>query len=298
MLRRLAIFVVVLCATGCAFLESQSTITTSTTEPDQGAVATTSTSPTTVVADSACLIGDRPFASEGLISAFGDNNGDATQISGIRWSSYQDCEQVLIEFLTADGAPAGGLDPVGVEYDAAAGVIRVSLPNQVNRSAIADSLLDGEMVRRAFVVAVGDTLAVDIHLAAGRSYAVRAYELDSPARVAIDVKEDSAAPPVLGTTIGPNVVVVSPTPGAVGESLSVSGYVWGPYEVVTAELSSQEDGAVAATGTDTPAPGRTTWREFIIPFDDIPPLQLRLVITPGDQDADTLTIPVDARGST
>jgi hypothetical protein len=281
-------------AAGCTFLDPEPTTTTATTEANQGIVATTSAPPTTLSEDSPCLAGDRPFTAAGLISAFGGNDGDATQISAIRWSAYPGCEQLTVEFLTADGAPAGGLDPVGVEYEAASGVIRVSLPAEVNRSAVADSLVDGDLVNRAYVVSTGDTLAIDVHLAAGRSYGLRAYDVDSPSRIVIDITEDPEAQPVLGATAGNDVVVVTPAAGPVQASFVVEGYVKGPYDSVTLDLVSQADGAVAATETVTPAAGEAIWREFTVPFRQVPPLPLLLRVTPGNQEQSAVTVRVNA----
>lgn len=297
MSRRLALVLLIVWAAGCTFLESEPTTTTATTEPNQTVVATTAAPSTAASEDSPCLEGDRPFASDGLISAFGDNDGDATQISEIRWSDHPGCEQVVIEFLTADGAPAGGLDPVGVEYNATSGVIRVSLPAQVNRSAVADSLVDGDLVKRAYVVATGETLAVDVHLAAGGSFALRAYEVDSPSRIVIDIKEDPDATPVLGATAGSSIVVATPAAGPVQTSFVVEGYVKGPYDSVTANLVSQVDGALAATQTATPVADDALWREFTVPMRQVPPSPLLLVVTPGNQEQQAVSVPIDATPS-
>jgi hypothetical protein len=271
MFPRLVLIAVVVCITGCSYLEPAPSTTTTTEAVEQTAVATTAPQATLVAGDSPCLAGDRPFATSGLISAFGGSDGDATQISAIRWASYPGCEQVVVDFLTADGAPAGRLDPVGVEYDAPSGVIRVSLPADINRSAVADSLVDGELVKRAFVVKTTDYIAIDVHLAAGRSYALRAYEVDSPSRILIDIKEQPDAQPVLGATVGPTVVVVSPPAGAVDSPLVVAGYVKGSYESVTADLIRTGDEQVVASGSASPVPGQGIWREFRTTLRDIPP---------------------------
>lgn len=294
MFRRIAIFTVLaFWATGCTFLEPEPTTTTATAESSQGVVTPTPTTTTTFV-DSPCLAGDRPFAGDGLISAFGASDGDATQISSIHWSEYPGCEQVVVEFLTADGAPAGGLDPVGVEYNSVNGVVRVSLPAQINRSAVADSLMDGDLVKRAYVVATEENLAVDVHLAAGRSYALRAYEVDSPSRIVIDIKQEPGAEPVIGSTTGPAVVVVSPPTGPVETPLVVDGYVKGPFEAVTVDLVGQVEGTVVATHTATPPSGHAIWREFSVAIREVPPLALYLVVTPGDQTQQATRLSIDA----
>ena len=123
--------------------------------------------PTTVAGaqpDSPCLVGDRPFSSSGVISAFGGATGDAAQISGIRAGSHPGCERVVIDLLTADGAPAGSLGLVGVEYQEEVGIVRINLPNVVTRTAVADTRFDGALANRAYVVYTREGhLAVDIH---------------------------------------------------------------------------------------------------------------------------------------
>jgi hypothetical protein len=301
MLRRLVLVTLVLVAlvvttTGCGFLEPQPSTTTATTTSDTSVIATTASPPTTTTDDSPCLRGDRPYAGNGLISAFGGAEGDATQISAIRWTSHPGCEQVVVDFLTADGAPAGGLNPVGVEYDALAGVIRISLPPEIDRSAVADTLIDGDLVKRAYVVATGQNLAIDVHLATGRTYALRAYEVDSPGRIIVDIKEDAAGQPVLGATMAATLVVVSPQGGPVASPLVVTGYVKGPYETVTADLIIAANHQAAGTQSAMPAAGDAIWRAYTVRFGQVPPTPLHLVVTPDEHDEDAVTISID--GST
>jgi hypothetical protein len=292
MCRRPYVIVLIALIAGCSYLEPEPSTTTTTTLAGTETVVATTT--TTLPGDSPCLAGDRPFASDGLISAFGGADGDATQISGIRWANYPGCEQVIVDFLTADGAPAGSLDPVGVEYDAPTGVVRVSLPADINRSAIADSLVDGDLVKRAYVVATSTNLAIDVHLAAGRSYALRAREVDSPSRIVIDIKEDPDAQPVLGATTGGSVVVVSPPAGPVTSPLLVTGYVKGSYQTVTADLLGRDDQTVAVTGSASPVPDDGLWREFAETFHDVPAMPLELVVTPDDHSDQAVRVSIDA----
>ncbi len=297
MFRHLLLVALVGLIAGCSYLEPESSTTTTTTTEAAGTGIATTAPATTLPGDSPCSTGNRPFARDGLISAFGGADGDATQISGIRWTSYPGCEQVMVDFLTADGAPAGRLDPVGVEYDAPTGVVRVSLPADINRSAVADSLLDGNLVKRAYVVATATNLAIDMHLAAGRSYALRAYEVDSPSRIVIDVMEQPDAQPVLGAATGATVVVVSPPAGPVDSPLLVSGYVKGSYQTVTVDLIGRGDQNVAATGTASPLPGNGLWREFATTFHDVPAVPLDLVVTPDGDAEEAVTVAIDATSS-
>jgi hypothetical protein len=295
MLRGTALLLIVLLVAGCGYLEgdtSATTTATTTTTPDAGPMVSSSVPTTTAATDSPCLAGDRPFSDAGVISAFGGPNGDATQISGVQWAAYEGCEQVVVDFLTADGAPAGALDAAGVEFDAASGVIRVSLAPAIARSAVADSRFDGELITRSYVVATGDGLAVDVHLAAGSAYAVRAYEVDSPSRVVVDVKADAEAQPVIGATFGQDVVIVEPPTGVISAPLRVSGYVKGTFEKVTGALVV--DGTEVSTTTVTPVTASRIWREFSMVFREVPTSPIDLVVTPAGKDDLALHVAVDA----
>jgi hypothetical protein len=160
-----------------------------------------------------------------VISAFGGANGDATQISEIGWAAHEGCERIVVDLLTADGAPAGALDPVGVDYDPDRGVIRVNLPDAIARSSVSDSLVDGALVSRVYVVETEERgLAIDVHIVPGTTLALRAFEVDSPSRIVIDVKEQEGAPEVQGVAVGPSVVILSPLADATETSLTVAGY--------------------------------------------------------------------------
>jgi hypothetical protein len=292
MLRRISLVALALIAVSCSYLEAgPSTTTTTSGEPGSTIPAITPATTTTIPGDSPCLSGDRPFSDNGVISAFGGPGGDATQISTVQWASHPGCEQVVAAFLTADGAPARALDPVGVEFESDTGIIRVSLASSVVRSAVADSRFDGELITRAYVVATDDGLAIDLHLAAGRSYGVRAYEVDSPSRIVIDVREDAEAQPVIGATFGADVVVVTPSTGPVAAPLRVIGYVSDSYDDVTADLVS--DGQVVASQTTTPAEGGHTWRQYTMVFREVPSTPLRLLVTPGADAEHVVEVEID-----
>ena len=53
------------------------------------------------------MMGDIPFAEDGLIGSFGDEaGGDASSIAGFRWSSEDLCERFVIDLATAGGSPS------------------------------------------------------------------------------------------------------------------------------------------------------------------------------------------------
>ncbi|MEA2001676.1 MAG: Gmad2 immunoglobulin-like domain-containing protein [Actinomycetota bacterium] len=226
-----------------------------------------------------CLAGDRPFATSGIISAFGGSNGDAAQISAIRATSHEGCDRVVVDLLTVDGAPASSLGPVGVEYDESAGIVRINLPRTVTNTAVADSLFDGVLAERAFVVrTVAGHLAVDIHVVAGSSVALRAFEVNAPARVVVDLVADDEATPVTGATAGEGVVVITPTPGPATTPLVVSGYARTFEAHVEARLHDTSQGEPVAEDTTTATDWTEAWGEFTITLPDAPARSLELFV--------------------
>lgn len=268
-MHKLAAFVLAaLVIGGCGAIEQTTTTeaTTTTAPPQTAPVTEAQAAPES---EAPCLTGDRPFAREGIISAFGGANGDATMISGIRWVSHPGCERVMIDLLTADGAPAGAIDPVGVDYEAVTGVIRVNLPDAIAKSAISDSLFDGDLISRAFVVDVGDgKLAIDVHTVPGSTIALRAFEVDSPSRIVIDIRPDADAAAVAGATLGDEVVLISPIAGPTTGSIPVRGYM----KARTEELAVRVVGAnEVVQETTLQLPGDTgLWREFLTTLSGVP----------------------------
>ncbi len=263
-------------------------------DPTTTAEATTTTSPTVAPVDvtttetssqSPCLDGDRPFAAAGLISAFGGATGDASQVSSIRVGTHPGCERVVIDLLTADGAPAGSLGPVAVEYRADSGVIRVNLPDSVLRTAIADSTFDGELAERAYVVrTAAGHLAVDVHVAVGVAVSLRAYEVGAPSRIVVDLRPDDAVEPVRGAVRDGAVVVVTPTDGPVPTTLEVSGYSRGTGDI-TAELYTDSEEAALVAATVAANDWSQGWGEFVIELTAPSSDPLLLVVGNGSAEA-------------
>lgn len=234
---------------------------------------------------SPCLDGDTPFVSGEMISAFGSANGDAAQISGIRADRYPGCERVIIDLLTADGAPAGSLGLAGVEYAGTTGIIRVSLPIEVTQSAITDLLIDGTLAHRAFVVrAEGGNLAVDVHVAPGTGTDHRAFEVDAPSRVVIDLRLDPSAPRPSGALVGSRVVVTESVLNPDAGSLSVAGYarVTDGELHVAAHADRGSDPLQVVTATTVQPTG--AWGEFRFTLVNLPPAKMEVYV--GDDSPD------------
>lgn len=278
--RLLLVMVFAIVVTACAAGDTgTSTTTSSTSPPDTSAAITTASVDPPQQDDSPCLAGDRPFANAGVISAFGGITGDATQISGIRWAGHPGCERVVVDLLTADGAPAGALGPVGVDYNETLGIVRVNLPAAVARTAIADSLIDGDLADRAFVVRTeGGSLAIDIHLTAGATVAVRAFEVDAPSRIVIDIKPDAAATPVSGALTSGDVVVIAPPSGRAQSPLVVTGYARVFEAQVVARLYDNREATALIEQRAVAAEWAEMWGEFTITFIDPPQQSLELFV--------------------
>jgi len=283
--RLAASIAVVLFVSSCSTSGTDTTVATTTTTTTFPATVADTVLPTAPEVTSLpqplppCLEGDRPFATSGLISALGGSSGDAAQISGIRAAAHQGCDRVVVDLLTVDGAPAGSLGPVTVEYDAIVGIVRINLPRMVTRTAVADSLFDGTLAGRAFVVRTVDgNLAVDVHVVAGTAVALRAFEVGAPSRIVVDLRPEAETPPVLGAVIGDGVVVTDPAPGPAVAPLLVSGYARTFEALVIGRLHDTVEGdpllEEAAVATDW----TEAWGEFTITFSDPPARPLELFV--------------------
>jgi hypothetical protein len=265
-MRRLRLLLVsAMLLAGCAASVSETTTTTTTT------AATTTTTTTPAGNLPPCLAGDAEFGRSGVVAAFGADLDDAVQIASIGHESYDGCERVAVGFLTGDGAPAATLGPTAADFRPEAGIVRITLPEEVTASAIADLTFDGTAIRRAFVVRTRDEdLAVDLHLAATAVVVVRSMGTRSPAQVLVDVKPDAegiarTAPPA----IGDNVVVLSPGPGPITYPITITGYARTFEGTVVARLVDEE-GTVVAEETTTAADWLDAWGEFALTLTDGP----------------------------
>jgi hypothetical protein len=291
---------IVMLVAACAPSEANAPVETATVPPPIETTATTAPPPTTTgaPADSPCLIGDRPFSSSGVISAFGSATGDAAQISEIRAGGHPGCERVVVDMLTADGAPAGSLGLVGVEYNEEVGIVRINLPAAITRTAIADTRFDGELAERAYVVRTADGhLAVDIHVVGGAAVALRAFEVDAPSRIVVDLRPDADATPVRGSTVGDGVVLTQPGPGPVAASLSVSGYARTFEGSVVVRLHGSRDGEPLTEMVTTATDWVEAWGEFEVMFPSIPRQPLELFVgtdSPRDGTPEGAWVTIDA----
>jgi hypothetical protein len=278
-MRRSLVLLLILTA-GCGIVEQVAPTTSVATTTTTAAPTIPTTAGSPITDESPCLGGDRPFVREGIISAFGGANGDAAQLSELRWASHPGCERVVIELLTADGAPAGAIDPVGVDYNSQTGIIRVALPEAIARSAIADTRFDGELVSGAFVVVTeAGTLAVDLHVVPGSALALRAFEVTSPSRIVVDVRPDEEAATVAGAAIGTSIVLLSPLPESTNKTVQIRGYVRGGSGDVNVAVFRMSDEPAPVLETTIASPSGSLWQEFATVVSDLPPGVLQFEVT-------------------
>lgn len=238
--------------------------------PDTAATTTTTLSSTTTRAPSneICLAGDLPFADNGLIAALGDDIGDASSITEIRWDPSATCERLTVTFGAGSGAPAATLGPTGVSVISYAGVVRIGLPSEIVGTAIADTLLEGSLIHSAYVIRDEDVLTIDIHGVDGIPITARAFTTTSPASLIIDVARSATDAVPVGVTATSTAIVVSPTPGPSEYPIVVEGYVAPGFRSIHVQLLESgepvADTSMALDG-DTDA-----WQHFTSAIDDGP----------------------------
>ncbi len=249
---------------------SPSSTTPATTEPPP--TSTTEVTTTTTEADvdlDVCVQGDLAFEGDGLIAAVGESDGDATQISQIRWDGAGTCERITIAFSNDNGAPATTVGPTAVSMLEFSGIVRITLPDETDSTAVADSLFEGALIERALVVRdLSDGLTIDLRSAEGVAIEARAFTTTSPSTLVIDVIRGPDASESVGAAQSDVAVVVTPVPGPNLYPLTVEGYVTPSLRSIHLILGVQDtntlDLAVALDGyTDA-------WQGFRVDLPDGP----------------------------
>ena len=218
-----------------------------------------------------CLAGDVAFVRDGVVTTLGDDTGDATQVASVRWAAHDGCERLVVDVLTDTGAPASGIGRTVVESTATSGVVRAALPAAVTGTAIADTLFEGALAERVFVVrGAAGNLTVEVHTNPRSAVEVRALVVPEPARLVIDLRPAPAAapPPVASPSFSDRVVLTTPAPGPAGYPLTVAGYARTSEATVVARLLSGD--TVVAERVATAADWLETWGTFSLSFADGP----------------------------
>ncbi len=266
MLRMTGPIVIMFALVACS--PSSSTPTTIPPPPSSTTEPATTTSQGEVDLD-VCVQGDLAFSSEGLIAAVGEDVGDATQIARIRWDGAGTCERITIAFSNDNGAPATTLGPTAVSVLEFAGVVRVTLPDKTLATAVADTLFEGNLIERAYVVRnLSDGLTIDLRSSEGVSIEARAFTTTSPSTLVIDVIRGRDGSQSVGAAQSQAAVVVTPVPGPNLYPLTVEGYATPGSRSVHLTLGVQDndalDLAVALDGyTDA-------WQGFRVDLPDGP----------------------------
>jgi hypothetical protein len=204
----------------------------------------TSVAPSTTIdagPEDFCVSGDTAFVESGLAAAVGDDVGDAAQIEQIRLEKAPTCERLTIEFTNGSGAPATSIGPTGITVLDFVGLVRVAVPPQIATTAIADTLLEGALVRGATVVRADDgSLTINVRGTDGTPILARAFATTSPATLVIDIATSQQLPEPAGVTVSGPAVVVSPVPGPNLYPLTVEGYAAPGLHVVTVQLGTED----------------------------------------------------------
>lgn len=245
---------------------STGTSTTQTTLPSGDEPATTTTVPPTSPDDEPpCSSGSQQFVESGGAGVIERDDSDSSIVSGVRWTAYDTCVRVVVEFAASSGAPAVTPPGVGPLFIRTAGVLRLQLDPVVSRSSILDQIIDVDLVSRAFVVRrPTDDLFIDFHLT--EPALVRVSAASGPARLIVDFVaggERYFSPAI----VTDELVVVDPVGGGVIYPFTVNGYVRDDADTmtVTIDVGDIEETHSAEIGAQT-----DTWGAFTVLVPDGP----------------------------
>lgn len=280
---RSLLIVIVIAATACT-----------PTEQEGGSTTTAPTTTTTVSTDTpACLSGELPFVEQGVVAALDSQGRDARAIAGIRWHALEGCERIEIEFLSVAGSPASRIGPVGVSILSDTGIVRVTLSDAIDDSAVADTTLNGTLLDGWFVIeGIADGLAVDLHLA-GRA-AARAFTTTSPARLIIDLvpAEEDASTATPASEEG--IVLMSPQAGVGLYPLQIAGYSAPSVDAVRIRLSDST-GILVDRSVSTLSPVHV-WHAFDVGLTDGPSGSVDLFVGTVNEEGEPVSgveVPLD-----
>lgn len=232
-------------------------------------IGESSTSTTLAGEGEPCSSGDLPFVNDGLVGAIGAARGDATTITQIRWEPGAECERIVVSFATESGAPATSLGPSGVTNFGFAGLVRVTLPEGVIDTSVADMVTDGALLGATYVVRdESDALTIDLHGSDGVPLAARAFVTGSPASLVIDLIRQPDASSPSGAAVSNTAVVVTPSSGPGLYPFIVSAYVQPGLRTVTLQLASGD--ATALDRTISLDGFTDAWQSFETRVDDGP----------------------------
>ena len=225
----------------------------------------------------------------------GDTDSDATRIGGIRWQPATSCERLVIEFTTQADSPASSLGLTGVTMLPGAGIVRVTLPETITTTSVADFMTDGELTSRVYVVRDADgSVFIDIHGAPDVPMGARAFAQSSPATLIVDLVAVTDAPIPVGAASSDVSVVPSPLPGPALYPLTIEAYAQPALRSVRLLLIDDDeitiDRAIALSGSSD------AWQAFSSRLDDGPSGATTLFVGTADvngRPADGATVTID-----
>lgn len=258
-MRRLALALVL---GGCTVVPATTTTTSTTTT--QPASTTTSATTAGTVALPPCQAGTQEFVESGGAGVIQRDDTDSGVVSAVRWTRYDGCDRVVIDFATTSGAPAVTPPGVGPLFMRSSGVLRLELGTSVEASAVLDQAIDGTLARHAYVVRRTDgEMFIDVHFSSPA--AIRVSAVSSPARIVVDAVLQGApypSPPF----VGDDLVVIDPVGGHVVYPFTVNGYGLGDGEVtvgIAADGQTEERTGQIGGGQDA-------WGAFTVLVSDGP----------------------------
>ena len=215
----------------------------------------------------ACISGDLPFESEGLVAAIGETDADATRVTQVRWERGSVCERMVIDFASDSGAPATALGLTGVTVIPTAGIVRIVLPEEVTATAVADVLTDG-LISRTYVVRSDDALSIDLHGMPGTAIAARAFATESPASLVVDVVTTDDQPEPIGAGFSDSTVLITPLPGPALLPFTIEAYAVPGAVSARVQLTN---GRIEVINLSVALEGATdAWQGFTTTIDDGP----------------------------
>lgn len=198
---------------------------------------------------------------------------DADIVTGIRWSTFPECERVVIDFAASSGAPAVAPPGVGPLFIRSSGVLRLQLDPAVARSSVLDQVIEGALVDRAFVVRrpTGE-LFVDLHL---RNPAlVRVSVVSGPARVVVDAIPGGSPYPATAL-VSDDLVVVDPAGASAVYPFTVNGYSRTGAESLQVDI---DVGGTVETFEGEVGLGGDAWGAFTVLIPDGPDGQGTMIV--------------------
>ncbi|MGH8924842.1 MAG: Gmad2 immunoglobulin-like domain-containing protein [Acidimicrobiia bacterium] len=221
----------------------------------EAATTTGSEAPTTTEGGGGCGEGEE-LTDDGEVASAAGTASDAEQIGAITWETTPDCERFIIDFVTAQAAPATSAPAMSAELLRSAAVLRVFL--DLEATSVTDQLVQSGLVDRVYVARRADrSLFVDFHLATPAVARVNVAE--SPAQVLVELEPGGSDYDGLAA-FAQNVVVISPTTGPVEVPTEISGYSRN-FEANTIARITQE-GATLDEDFTTAADWTETWGEY------------------------------------